>query len=309
MTLLRIPYALFTFALFAINLAWSGIVVSSMGLLKALLPPLENFLARRLELSYIAWARRNGAIINLTNNVEWKIEVDGELSKEHWYLMMSNHISWIDILAISYFTAGKVPMPRFFIKQELLYVPFLGLGAWSLDMPFMRRYSQAYLKKNPHLKGKDLETTRRSCEKFRHRPTSVLNFVEGTRYTDQKQQQTKSPYRHLLRPKAGGIAYTLGAMGELFNNILNITIIYPDNPGHKALDVLQGKMKRIVIKVEVQDLDEKVLGDYFNDSQFKRGFQQWLTQSWQRKDEQLDNYLGHKDNQESEPCLQHSNNG
>ena len=31
-------------------------------------------------------------------------------------------------------------MPRFFMKFELLYVPIIGLAAWGLDYPIMRRY-------------------------------------------------------------------------------------------------------------------------------------------------------------------------
>lgn len=75
----------------------------------------------------------------------------------------------------------RIPMPKFFLKQQLLYVPFIGMACWALDMPFMRRYSREYLLRHPHKRGQDLATTRRSCEKFRAVPTTVVNYVEGTR--------------------------------------------------------------------------------------------------------------------------------
>lgn len=49
----------------------------------------------------------------------------------------------------------------------------------------MKRYSRAYLLRHPERRGKDVETTRRSCEKFRLHPTTIVNFVEGSRFTQE----------------------------------------------------------------------------------------------------------------------------
>ena len=59
------------------------------------------------------------------------------------------------------------------------------------------------------MKGKDVEMTRRACEKFRDTPTSILNFIEGTRFSDQKRVDRQSDYRNLLKPRAGGFAAAL----------------------------------------------------------------------------------------------------
>lgn len=118
----------------------------------------------------------------------------------------------------------RIPMPKFFLKQQLLYVPFIGMACWALDMPFMRRYSREYLLRHPHKRGQDLATTRRSCEKFRAVPTTVVNYVEGTRFNTQKQQRSGVGYQHVLQPKTGGIAYTLAAMGEQFEHIIDVTL-------------------------------------------------------------------------------------
>lgn len=92
-------------------------------------------------------------------------------------------------------------MLKFFLKKELIWVPFLGLAWWALDFPFMKRYSRKFLAANPHLAGKDLESTKKACEKFKHTPVSVMNFVEGTRFTPEKHQRKNSPYAHLLPPR------------------------------------------------------------------------------------------------------------
>jgi hypothetical protein len=49
-----------------------------------------------------------------------------------------------------------------------------------------------------------------------------MNFVEGTRFTNDKHKQQSSPYNHLLRPKSGGIAFVLAAMGDYIQNIRQI---------------------------------------------------------------------------------------
>lgn len=175
-------------------------------------------------------------------------------------------------------------MPKFFLKQQLLYVPFIGMACWALDMPFMRRYSREYLIRHPEKRGQDLATTRRSCAKFKHTPTTVVNYVEGTRFTPHKQRKSKAGYDYLLQPKTGGIAYTLAAMGDQFDNIIDVTLAYPDNTDKPFKEALMGRMKRIVVRTKVLPVDEQVRGDYFNDKPYKRQFQQWLGDVWKEKD-------------------------
>ena len=51
-----------------------------------------------------------------------------------------------------------------------------------------------------------------------------------------------------------------------------------------------GRMKRSRGRVEDMAVDGQLVGDYFNDKQFKRGFQAWLNQRWQEKDEVLEGW-------------------
>lgn len=230
----------------------------------------------------------------MTNKVEWDYRIEGDLDKKHWYLMMPNHLSWLDIVLLIEFSAGRIPAPKFFLKKELIWLPFIGLGAWALDMPFMQRYSKAFVEKNPHLKGKDIETTRKYCEKFRSYPTTVINFVEGSRFTYEKHQLRDSDYSHLLPPKAGGIAFTLAAMGELFTNLLDVTILYPDNKGKPMLDMIGGKLGRVVVHVNVIPISDQIVGDYFENENFRAGFQSWLNAAWHSKDRLIEQLIGPK---------------
>lgn len=240
---------------------------------------------------YRLWSLNNYLIISLFNKVEWKIINDSSLNKQSWYLLIANHQSWLDIFVIAHFARTRIPEPKFFLKESLRYIPFLGMACWALDMPFMKRYKKSFIAKNPHLKGKDIETTKASCRRFEKTPTTIVNFVEGTRFTKEKHDRQGDKFNHLLIPKAGGIAFTLAAMGEQFDKVLNITLAYPDNPGHIMMDMLCGDLKRIVIYVEPLTVDENVMGDYYNDKSYRVQFQQWLNDTWTNKDKLLTKYL------------------
>ena len=150
----------------------------------------------------------------------------------------------------------------------------------------MKRYNSDFLKKNPHLKGKDIETTRKACEKFKHKPVSVMNFIEGTRYTRAKHDKQQSKFTHLLRPKAGGIAFVLEAMGEHLTKVVDVTIYYPEGIP-SFLDFISGRVNKIVVDIKIKPIESAMIGDYFNDKQFKISFQQWVNQLWLEKDETL----------------------
>lgn len=275
-----------TFTLFSLNLAFNGSIVFFGGLLKFLIPvkAFHRLLYRPMHSVYRLWTYNNTLIIKLANPVEWQIKGTENLSKDSWYLMLANHQSWMDILVLAEVAREHTPEPKFFLKDSLKKVPFLGMACWALEMPFMKRYSQKFLAKHPELKGQDIETTKKSCQAFKDNPTTIINFVEGTRFTQAKHQQQESPFQYLLKPKAGGIAFTLATLGDQFDKVLNVTVLYPDNPGHIIKDVLSGKLTKIVVNVEQIEVTDAIIGDYFNDDDFKHCFQQWLNDEWVAKD-------------------------
>jgi 1-acyl-sn-glycerol-3-phosphate acyltransferase len=116
-----------------------------------------------------------------------------------------------------------------------------------------------------------------------------VNFVEGSRFTEEKQQQTRSPYQHLLPPKAAGVAMAVNVLGKQFDKLLNVTLCYPENDKTPFYDMLSGKLTRIVVRVNLMPVAEELHGDYVNDKNFKRRFQLWLNSLWNDKDALIDN--------------------
>jgi len=277
----------FVFGGFTVNTVfWFG-PIFVLGVVKLLLPVpvLRRGITRVLMAMGETWVALNSAILATFGSIDWRIEGSDSLRKDEWYLVMANHQTWVDILVLQKVFNRRIPFLKFFIKQQLIWFPFLGIAWWALDMPFMKRYSARYLARNPHMKGKDFETTRKACEKFRHTPTSVINFVEGTRFSVEKRDRHSAAYRYLLRPRAGGFAVAMSSMGEMFGSILDATLVYPDGPA-KFWDMCCGNHVEVLVHVRERPVESWLTaGDYENDREYRRGVQTWLGGIWQEKDE------------------------
>ena len=237
------------------------------------------------------WISVNSAMLHTAGSIDWQARGLEGLRKDGWYLVMVNHQTWVDVLVLQKVFNRRIPFLKFFIKQQLIWFPLLGLAWWAMDMPFMKRFSPSYLAKNPHMKGKDLQTTRRACEKFSDTPTSVINFVEGTRFSIKKREARKSPYKHLLPPRAGGFAVAMSSMGTLFDAVLDVTMLYPAGPA-QFWDMCCGSHVPVTIDVRKRPIDEWLRsGDYQNDREFRRRVHRWLGEIWQEKDELLQQML------------------
>ena len=261
------------------------------GIIKLLLPVpiIWRSISVFADFMMYCWCEGLAFLLRLNPHLKWDVEGLDELSKKNGYLLICNHRSWADIVILCVLFRKHIPMNKYFLKQQLAWVPFMGLACWALDMPFMKRYSRGYLLRHPEQRGKDVETTRRSCEKFRSHPTTIVNFVEGSRFTKEKRLQTRSAFQNLLPPKAAGIAMALNVLGKQFDKLLNVTLCYPENAQSPFYDMLSGKMTRIVVRVSLVPIAEDLHGDYVNDKAFKRRFQHWLNALWHEKDELLTN--------------------
>ena len=233
------------------------------------------------------WIGFNNRLLDAMNRIEWDISGLAQLNPRDWYLVTCNHQSWADILVVQKVLHRRTPMLKFFLKQQLIWVPVIGVAWWALDFPFMKRYTAEQLAKKPSLKGKDLETTRKACEKFQYTPVAVFNFMEGTRFTPQKHEAQNSPYRHLLKPKAGGTGFVLGAMGKQLHTLLNITLHYPC-PDFGFWALLSGKINQVVVRIEAVPIPEELRNrNYQEDDAYRLQVQQWVGALWDEKDKQL----------------------
>ena len=229
------------------------------------------------------WISVNSLILGFTKNIRWNLSGLENLNMKKNYLVLSNHQSWSDILILQKLLNRKVPMLRFFIKQSLIWVPVLGLAWWALDYPFMKRHTKAEIARKPHLAGKDVEATRKACEKYKTIPVSVMNFVEGSRFTEKKRVEGQSRYKNLLNPRPGGTGLVLTSMGGYLSDILNVTIKYGENR-RSFWGFLSGRVKEITVVVETIPVTEELKGDFHSDQEYRERFINWLNNLWQEKD-------------------------
>ena len=275
--------------LLVINTLFHAGFLFLFALLKAVVPVngFRLFCGRILNTIVSLWIRCNHGIFLLCTRTQLHSSGFEQLSRDKSYLITSNHQSWADIVVAQILLNGRVPQLKFFLKQQLIWVPVLGLCWWALDFPFMKRYSREFLEKFPEKKGEDLRTTRKTCEKFQSIPVSIYNFMEGTRFTQAKHDHQKSPFRYLLKPRAGGTGFVLGAMGNQINTLLNITISY-QGVIPSFWDFLCGRSPAIDVHLEQVTIPEQFLGkDYLTDEIFKAEMQTWVNNLWQEKDQRL----------------------
>ena len=261
------------------------------GILIKVLVPAESFRRRwtgwLLDLT-AGWTRCNGLIYRLAPPIRFEMSGFEGLRQDGSYLVVANHQSWSDIVLMQHLFTGRIPYLRFFSKRELLKLPIIGGALWGLDFPLMHRHSTKAMTRNPALRTDDLEATRAACERYRGRPVSIVIFLEGTRCTADKHAAQKSPYRNLLRPRAGGLAFSIDSMGDQFDTLLDVTIVYPEgNSGFK--DLVCGRLRHVVFDVRPRPIPPDLLGrDYLSDPRYRRQMQNWLTGIWEDKDQHID---------------------
>lgn len=261
-----------------------------VALVKALLPFEGMRVASNPLLTGLAesWIGINNRLWGGFTDTRVSVDEDAALEIDGHYLVLANHQSWVDILVLQKVFNRRIPLLRFFLKRQLFWVPLLGLAWWALDFPFMGRYTPRQVARRPELARRDIEATRRACGKFRAIPVAIMNFVEGTRFTPAKRAKQASPYRQLLKPKSGGIAFVLDAMGEGLHAILDVTIAYPGGSSPSLLDLLCNRIPEVRVQVRQRAIpEEMVRGDYQNDRAFRARFQQWMNSLWREKDDDL----------------------
>ncbi|MBN1533243.1 MAG: acyltransferase [Spirochaetes bacterium] len=273
----------------AVNTLFWACFLFPVALVKLLVPlgPVKRLCNRVLNGIAFAWIAGNNGGLSLTRKIDWQVQLPETLRRDRWYLVISNHQSWTDIVVLQRIFHGRIPFLKFFLKKELIWVPVLGLAWWALEFPFMKRYSRSFLERHPHLKGKDIEITKRACARFATMPVSVMNFVEGTRFNEGKRLRQESPYRSLLRPKSGGVGFVFSAMGGILTSVLNVTIVYPGGP-YTFWDFACGRVREIRVDVEEIPVTDDIAGDYIDDPVYRGRFQEWLNRLWEEKDLKID---------------------
>lgn len=238
-----------------------------------------------------SWIEFNAFLVRHATPTRLRVEGGEGLRMDGHYLVLANHQSWVDIIMLQTVLNRRAPLMRFFLKSQLIWVPFLGLAWWALDFPFMKRYTRRQLARNPELAGKDIESTRRACDKFKGIPVSVMNFVEGTRFNAKKHARQASPYRRLLRPKAGGVGFVLDAMGSALHLVVDASIVYPGGVPTLA-DLVAGRIPEVAVRLREREIPVELRGaDVENDPMARVRVQRWINSLWVEKDRDLEELL------------------
>lgn len=233
--------------------------------------------------------RNNALIFRIMGSIDWQVRGVEDLRRDGSYLVVCNHQSWADIPVLQHVLEQRIPLLKFFLKKELIRIPILGAAWWALDFPFMKRYSREFLEKHPEKRGEDVIETRKMCERFKGAPVSVMNFLEGTRYTREKSQAQNSPYKHLLKPKAGGAALVINSMGDTIKTMVDVTLDYKVEGEMSIWKLISGQVESICLEVQLIDIPGYfVLSDYENDLAFRQEIQDWVGTIWARKDARLE---------------------
>ena len=245
----------------------------------------KNYCTKKVDAIATIWSDLNNLYLNKLNPTTVKISGIEQFDPKDWYLVVANHQSWLDIVILQRIFNRKIPVLKFFIKDQLKWIPFLGFSWWAMGCPFMKRYSKEYLAKHPEKKGKDLEATQKAINVFKQTPASIMSFIEGTRFTGKKKEQQNSPYQHLLKPKAGGVGFVISAMGQQIHQLLDVTIIYP-NQEHSLWDFLSHRIDLIKVHIRQIPIPKQFLNaNLFEEEPIQSEFRQWLNQKWAEKDE------------------------
>lgn len=279
-----------TIILLVLNLIFWGSLVLLVGLVKLVMPTKQSRtrIVRVLASLGEHWVGGNDWIADTLLPVQWDVDGVEETNYEGRYLVISNHVSWVDIFAIQRIFHGRMAFLRFFLKSQLVWFPILGQACMALEFPFMHRYSPEYLQKHPEKRGQDLATARRLCRRYRFIPVAILNFVEGTRFSRDKHADQDSPYRHLLRPRAGGISFALASLGENLDAMYDVTIAYPGND-ITMWDFVSGRVKRIKIHVRRLAVPAEFMTSAVTEpGPVRESFKVWIDQVWREKDALLD---------------------
>ncbi len=228
------------------------------------------------------WVTINSWLLRVFGVTYIEMNVEGELKdRSNWWVITSNHQSWSDVVIIQVSLLRLAPTIKFFTKRELIWVPFIGLAMWLLRFPYVRRFSREAARKDRSLYDKNRLTMERAAQQFLERPVSVLTFVEGTRFSQDKQRAQKSPFKHLLVPRTGGLAFALETLESELTQIVDLTIYYEDAvPGF--WEFFCGACPNVKLDVRPIELT----------GEWRTNLKEMVLQLWEQKDRRISEVRG-----------------
>ena len=270
--------------LYTLSLLMTSVIYLMLAAVTCLIPLKKYRLKCRkqwLTLMQQGWVYCNYLIFLIANGRQFSCEGPKTPDDEH-VIVIANHQSWADILFLSVMFRSSLPPMKFFLKRSLLWqLPLAGWVCWLLGFPFLYRHSKEEVKRHPHLKNKDKETLRDACKQFTHLPGSLVIYIEGTRFSKEKHEKQGRPYKHLLKPRATGLAVVSQEL-DCAQWIVNASLFY-EKKGMWAF--FSGQCGRLRLHYTLIPINEYWRGDYENNRDFRKNFQSRLNQVWHENDQ------------------------
>ena len=219
-------FSLLTAMVVVINLAFWITPLFILALLKLITRPiafLRNPLNQLIEQVY----RIAAAIDSLwmLRVVGVQVRIHGTMPDHPAPIIIANHQSWFDIPLLQYAITHQGPILKFLIKRELIWVPVVGWICWALGFPRLNRGA------GDNAREKDYAAIESATAQLSGEPGGLLVFAEGTRFTPTKHANQRSPFRHLLKPRPGGLKIALAYLPK-DTPVIDVTINYNGGETH-----------------------------------------------------------------------------
>ncbi len=226
-------------------------------------------------------------ILRIVSGVRIIPEYKSEVRKDVTYLVIANHRSWADVLILQRTLYDRTSLLKWLTKREMLKVPLIGFVCQAYEYPMMSRYTKQYLADHPEKREEDRDRIRRACEQLARNPGTLINFPEGTRYTHEKAERQQTPYRHLLKPRPGGVSVILTSMGPALAGVLDATLFFDDYDA-SFWEFLGGKVKTVRVSVRLRSVEDVGGAD---PEKYDTEIPQRLQALWREKDAELVAFL------------------
>ena len=112
------------FLILVLNIFFCAAQLFPLALIKFIIPVLwwRSITGKILIRVANNWVFVNSYFVHFFYPIEWKITGVEKLKKNDWYLIISNHQSWVDIIILQKVLYGRIPYIKFFLKKELLFL-------------------------------------------------------------------------------------------------------------------------------------------------------------------------------------------
>jgi len=269
MTLRQHALATLSVSFLALHLAMWCVGLVVLEIVRLLVPPTTRSVRRIAARMYHLAVRTDNWWLRRVVGVQWNIPA-ADVGPGRIAVVISNHRSWSDTLLVQSVICAHGPILKFLAKQELVYVPILGIIVLSFEFPRLKRKaSQA--QSEEQRRESDRARVTEAALSLRETRAALLSFVEGTRFTEAKRIELNSPFQHLLPPRAGGFSAIVDAVRDHDAVVVDLTLNY--EPDVSFWQFIGGVHTHVTIHAASFPADQ-LPGDL-------RG---WLWQRWEEKE-------------------------